>query len=166
MKERDKLVYEKITQVVKLLDEIDEMINDQSSELQKADYEISDWLHYIENSDIGKENSVKILNKVKELRQTRRTLHREYEIENAYKNNSSKMMGNNTRQLLLAEINKAVKRYDNEYKNRVLTEEDIKAILEPTKKKAGRPKKVEKEGENNVNSNDVRGKEENTNKQA
>ncbi len=166
MKERDKLVYEKITQVVKLLDEIDEMINDQSSELQKADYEISDWLHYIENSDIGKENSVKILNKVKELRQTRRTLHREYEIENAYKNNSSKMMGNNTRQLLLAEINKAIKRYDSEYKNRVLTEEDIKAILEPTKKKAGRPKKVEKEGESNVNSIDVQSKEKDKNKQA
>ena len=138
---RDEIIYKKIFEVIKLLDEIDEMINNQSIELQKVDLEISDWLHYIENNDIDEKSSIKILIKLKELRQIRRTLHKEYEIENTYKNNSSKMMGNNTRQLLLSEINKTIKQLDNEYKNRILTDNDIKNILETTKKKAGRPKK-------------------------
>lgn len=138
---RDKIIYEKISQVIILLDEIDDMIKNQPIELQKIDLEISDWLHYIENNDIDERTSIKILNKLKELRQIRRTLHKEYEIENTYKNHSSKMMGNNTRQLLLSEINKTIKQLDSEYKNRILTDDDIKNILETTKRKVGRPKK-------------------------
>ena len=56
------------------------------------------------------------------------------------------MMGNNTRGLLKVEINKIMKQLDSEYKNRVLTDEQIKQVLEPIKKKVGRPKK-ESEGE-------------------
>lgn len=82
---RDKIIYEKISQAITLLDEIDEMINNQPSELQRIDYEISDWLHFVENNFIDKEASVKVLDKIKELRQQRRTLQKEFQIENAYK---------------------------------------------------------------------------------
>ena len=138
---RDELVLNKIKNAIQLLDEIDEMIKSQSEEMQKVDWEISDWLHYIENNEINDKISVKIVEKLKELRIVRRGLSREHEIEGVYKNNASKMMGNNTRPLLLAEINKMVKQLDNEYKNRVITEEDIKMLIE-VKKKVGRPKKL------------------------
>ena len=55
------------------------------------------------------------------------------------------MMGNNTRQLLLAEINKVVNQWEKEYNNRILTDEEIEQILNQTKKRVGRPKKNELE---------------------
>ena len=140
---RDKLIYEKIKQAMILLDEIDEMINTQSTELQKIDYELCDWYHYIENNEIDENSSIKIIQEIHRLRKLRRCLHNEYEIESTYKNNSSKVMGNNTRTLLLAEINKTIKRLNNDYKNRVLTEEKINYLLN-AKRKRGRPKKEDK----------------------
>lgn len=141
---RDEIIYKKIKGAIELLDEIDTMINTQSEEMQRVDWEISDWLHYVENNDVDDKTSVRIVKKLKELRKFRRSLAREHEIEAVYKNNSGKMMGNNTRPMLLIEINKMVKQLDSEYKNRVLTEEDIKDVVEP-KKRVGRPRKIEVE---------------------
>lgn len=139
---RDEILVNKITNVVKLLDEIDEMIITQSSELQKVDLELSDLYHFIENNNLSKETSIKLIDRIKYLRLVRRTLQREYEIENTYKNNSSKMMGNNTRNFLLSAINQTVKNLNTEYKNRVLTDEDIKNLTEEEPhKRRGRPPK-------------------------
>lgn len=140
MKNRDEIIYNKIKQAVIILDEIDKMINTQGEELQKVDYALCDWLHYIENNQISEKNSIKIIKEIQKLRKQRRCLHNEYEIEKTYKNNSSKVMGNNTREFLLAEISKVIKQLNNDYKNRILTNEEINNILEE-KKKRGRPKK-------------------------
>ena len=88
MNNRDEIIYNKIKQVIIILDEIDEMINSQSEELQKVDYVLSDWLHYIENNEINEKNSIKIIKEMQKLRKQRRCLHNEYEIEKTYKNNS------------------------------------------------------------------------------
>jgi len=141
---RDKIIYEKIKETVMLLDEIDAMIETQSTQLQQVDLELSDWYHYIENNDISDAVSIKIMHEIKRLREYRRQLHNEYEIEATYKKNASKMMGNNTRGMLLAEIGKTIKQLDSEYKNRVLTEDKINEVID-TKKKRGRPKKVEED---------------------
>lgn len=142
---RDEIIYEKIKQTTKLIDEIDSMINSQSEELKKVDLEISDWLHFIENNKTNEKQDSIIISKLKELRLIRKSLHKEYTIEKAYKDNSSKMMGNNTKQLLLAEINKVVNQWEKEYNNRILTDEEIEQILNQTKKRVGRPKKNELE---------------------
>ena len=138
---RDKLIFEKINQAVMILDEIDEMIDTQSSEIQKVDWELSDWLHYIENNDIEEKVAFKIIQKIKELRLIRRSLSNESSIEDTYKNNSNKMMGNNTRQFLMQGIYKTINHLNCDYKNRILTDEDIKKVIELTKRKVGRPRK-------------------------
>ena len=140
--ERDKEIIEIINIAIKKLDEIDERINNQSSENQEIDYKISDILHYIENNELNDKECVKIVRLLKEFRLIRRSLRNEYEIEKTYKENSSKMMGNNTRGLLMAEINKKVKQLDNEYKYRVLSEEEIVKLI-GEKSKRGRKKKDE-----------------------
>ena len=58
----------------------------------------------------------------------------------AYQNQKSKMIGNDSRQFIMAEINKTNKRLNSEYKNRVYTEEEIEKLISP-KKKRGRPRK-------------------------
>lgn len=137
---RDEIVYEKIKNAVLLLDEIDDMINTQSYQCQQIDYEMQDWLHYIENNEVNDKQSIKIIKEMQRLRRERRCLHNEYEIEKTFKDNASKVMGNNTRPMLLAEIGKTVKQINSDYKNRVLTDEQINELLSE-KKKRGRPRK-------------------------
>ena len=146
---RDELVYNKIKETTKLIDEIDLLINTQSDELKKVDLEISDWLHFIENNEATPTQSQKIINKLRELRLLRKSLHKEYTIEKAYKDNASKMMGNNTRQLLLSEINKIVKQWENDYNNRILNDEEILKLIETNQR--GRKAKTEEENEDEQN---------------
>lgn len=138
---RDELIVEKIRDAVQMLDDIDTMIRTQSQELQKVDYELSDLYHLIENNDLSAEASFKIVKRIHELRQQRRSLNNEHEIESTYQTNKSKMTGNETRQFLTTEIHKTVKQLKSEYRNRILTDEDIKNLLDPKKKKRGRPRK-------------------------
>lgn len=140
---RDELILSKIKEAVKILDEIDSLIETQPQELQKVDYELSDLYHYIENEDINQETSIKLIERIKYLRLVRRSLNNEYSIEKAYKDNSSKMMGNGSRPFLMNILSKTVENLNCEYKNRVLTEEDILNLKTVEKKKRGRPKKGE-----------------------
>ena len=138
---RDKIVLDKIKEAIKILDEIDEMIETQPQELQKIDYELSDLYHYIENENMTNETCVKVVERIKYLRLLRRSLNNEYSIEKAYKDNSNKMMGNNTRVFLLHSVCESADKLNQEYKNRVLTEEDINNLKQETKRKRGRPRK-------------------------
>lgn len=140
---RDELIVEKIRQAISMLDQIDEMIQNQSLELQTVDYELSDLYHLIENNELSDVASIKVVNRIRELRRKRRSLNNEHDIEVTYLNHKSKLSGTDTRKFLATEIYKTVKQLSKEYKNRVLTEENIKELMEPTKRKPGRPKKEE-----------------------
>ena len=139
---RDVEIVELVKQGIEILDKIDEMIKTQSIELQKIDYELSDLYHLIENNELSDEASVNVVKRIHNLRKERRALNNEYEIENTYQTHKSKLAGNGTRQFLATEILKTVKQLGKKYTNRVLTEEDKKSLIEPGKRKPGRPKKV------------------------
>lgn len=139
---RDVEIVELVKQGIEILDKIDEMIKTQSIELQKIDYELSDLYHLIENNELSDEASVNVIKRIHDLRKERRALNNEYEIENTYQTHKSKLAGNGTRQFLTTEILKTVKQLGKKYTNRVLTDEDIKSLTEPVKRKPGRPKKV------------------------
>ena len=125
---RDELLINKIHEVTKLLDEIDDMIKTQPMGLQLVDHKLSD------------EASIKVVKEIHELRIKRRRLNNEHELENVFQNNKNKLIGNNTRQFLLSEIHSKEKTLHQPYKNRVYKEDEIKELIEP-KKKRGRPKK-------------------------
>ena len=138
---RDELIVEKIKDVVSLLDEIDEMITSQAQTLQAIDYELSDYYHLIENNELNDVASINVVKKIHDLRKQRRSLNNESSIENTYQNQKTKLIGNGTRQFLLNEIYKTIKKLNSDYKNRILTDETIQSLLETPKKKVGRPKK-------------------------
>lgn len=137
---RDKLVIEKITNAISILDEIDNMIKTQSEELQKVDYKLSDLYHLIENNDLSDEASINVVREIHLLRKERRSLNNEHDLEVVYQNQKQKMIGNDSRQFLVTELNKTNKRLNSEYKNRVYTTEQIEQLISP-KKKRGRPRK-------------------------
>lgn len=137
---RDKLIIDKITNVISILDEIDNMIKTQSEELQKVDYKLSDLYHLIENNELSDEASINVVREIHLLRKERRSLNNEHDLEVVYQNQKQKMIGNDSRQFLVTELNKTNKRLNSEYKNRVYTEEEIEQLISP-KKKRGRPRK-------------------------
>ena len=137
---RDKLIIDKITNAISILDEIDDMIRTQSEELQKVDYKLSDLYHLIENNDLSDEASINVVREIHLLRKERRSLNNEHDLEVVYQNQKQKMIGNDSRQFLVTELNKTNKRLNSEYKNRVYTEEEIEKLISP-KKKRGRPRK-------------------------
>lgn len=139
----DEKIYSLIVELINIFNNIDEMIDTNSNRMQEIDLEINDWLHYIENNEIDEKQSIKIIKELKRLRDIRRHLKNEYEIEKIYKDNYSKINGSNSRPFLLTEINKVKKQLNSNYKNRILTEDKIKEIL--TVKKRGRPKKENKD---------------------
>lgn len=140
MKMRDEIIIEKIQNAIKVLDEIDNMMKTQSEELQTIDYKLSDLYHLIENNELSDEASINIVKAIHNLREERRSLKNEHEIEITYQTNKIKMIGNDTRQFAMSEIFKTTKRLNQEYKNRVFTEEEINNFIE-LKKKKGRPRK-------------------------
>lgn len=137
---RDKLIIEKISNAISILDEIDNMIKTQSEELQKVDYKLSDLYHLVENNELSDEASINVVREIHLLRKERRSLNNEHELEIVYQNQKQKMIGNDSRQFIITELNKTNKRLNNEYKNRVYTEEEIEKLISP-KKKRGRPRK-------------------------
>ena len=137
---RDKLIIDKITNAISILDEIDDMIRTQSEELQKVDYKLSDLYHLIENNELSDEASINVVREIHLLRKERRSLNNEHDLEVVYQNQKQKMIGNDSRQFLVTELNKTNKRLNSEYKNRVYTTEQIEQLISP-KKKRGRPRK-------------------------
>nr|DAV89096.1 MAG TPA: AT hook containing protein [Caudoviricetes sp.] len=137
---RDKLIIDKITNAISILDEIDNMIKTQSEELQKVDYKLSDLYHLIENNELSDEASINVVREIHLLRKERRSLNNEHDLEVVYQNQKQKMIGNDSRQFLVTELNKTNKRLNSEYKNRVYTTEQIEQLISP-KKKRGRPRK-------------------------
>ena len=141
---RNEIILEKIKQVIDMLDDIDEMIDTQSIEIQNVDLQLSDYYHLIENNELSDLASINVIKKIHELRLIRRSLNKEHEIENTYNTHKSKLAGKDTRKFLLHEVHKTIKSLSNPYKNRILSDEDVQNILEP-KKKRGRPPKNKEE---------------------
>lgn len=137
---RDKLIIEKISNAISILDEIDNMIKTQSEELQKVDYKLSDLYHLIENNELSDEASINVVREIHLLRRERRSLNNEHELEIVYQNQKQKMIGNDSRQFIITELNKTNKRLNCEYKNRIYSSEEIEKLISP-KKKRGRPRK-------------------------
>ena len=65
---RDKLIIDKITNAISILDDIDDMIKTQSIELQKVDYKLSDLYHLIENNELSDEASINVVKEIHDLR--------------------------------------------------------------------------------------------------
>lgn len=138
---RDEIFMTKVKQLIKEFDELDNLIETQPQELQKVDYELSDLYHIIENQNLTKEIALKITDRIRYLRLIRRSLQREYQLENTYKTHYHKLTNPQNRPFLINELQKTLTSLNNEYKNRVLTDEDLKTLLEKPQKKRGRPPK-------------------------
>lgn len=139
----DIIFLSKLQQALDMLDEIDNMIKDNPDNQQKIDYELSDYLHLIQNTDLDKLDINKIMMELKKLRLKRASHYRFYEITKSYNANRGKLQYTSSRANLKEIIKNTLDSVNNEYRYRILESDDLNALCtEKTQEKKKRgPKK-------------------------
>ena len=139
----DIIFLSKLQQVLNTLDEMDNMIKDNPDNQQKIDYEISDYLHLIQNTDLDKLDINKVMMALKKLRLKRASHYRFYEITKTYNANRDKLKYTSSRANLKEIIKNTLDNLNNEYNYRILESDDLNTLCtEKTEEKKKRsPKK-------------------------
>lgn len=139
----DIMFLSKLQQVLNTLDEMDNMIKDNPDNQQKIDYEISDYLHLIQNTNLDKLDINKVMAALKKLRLKRASHYRFYEITKTYNANRDKLKYTSSRANLKEIIKNTLDNLNNEYNYRILESDDLNTLCtEKTEEKKKRsPKK-------------------------
>ena len=141
----------KIQQALALLDEIDDIIENNPTMQQNIDWEISDYLHLLENEELSEESRLEIDMQLARCRKIRRQLNNIYSIGKVFHDNRDKLRYKNQREFLANNIKSQLNKLDCDYKYRVLDQDTINSYIkkeekveEPKKKKLGK-KRISKE---------------------
>lgn len=102
-------VIEKITQVVEILNEIDEYFDKLADELSQVDKKQQDILHYIEYNPINMLLSYKTLVGMKQIRKNRRKIKNDIALKSVYETYNQRLLKKENRQSLLMELHKKEK---------------------------------------------------------
>ena len=139
----DIIFLSKLQHALDTLDEIDDMIKDNPDNQQKIDYEISDYLHLIQNTDLDKLDINKVMMALKKLRLKRASHYRFYEITKTYNANRDRLKYTSSRANLKEIIKNTLNNLNNEYNYRILESDDLNTLctekIEEKKKRS--PKK-------------------------
>lgn len=143
----------KIQQALTLLDEIDDIIERNPEMQQNVDWEISDYLHLLENEELSEKARLEIDTQLARCRKIRRQLVNIYTVGKVYNDNRDKLRFKTQRAFLVSNLTSQIKKLDCDYKYRVLDQGTIdsyvkneKEILveKPKQKKLGK-KRISKE---------------------
>lgn len=141
----------KIEIVIKTMNEIDDIIDRTSDEQSKIDSLRSDYLHLYENYDLTDESMVKISKKLHDCCIVRRNWNNVFAIGKVYRENVGKLIFKGQREFAYNSIKHVANNLDNDYKNRVMTDEEQQELLtnevevETPKRKKHLTKDVKKE---------------------
>ena len=147
----------KLQQVLNGLDEIDDMIGNNSSDQSNVDTLLEDYKHLIEENgkDMSDDAKINMINSYYNARQTRRRNNDFYEVIKYYNNNKQKLQYKSGRQTLYREVKNKLSNLDNPYKYRILTDDEVKNFINYVNNDV-----VNNESEVNNNRNNKLSKEE------
>ena len=128
-KEDNNNISKQIINITNLLNDLDEYLNEIPNLQSQIDEELSDLYHYIENNELSTKQSLKMIKLIREKRIIRRGLNNDYEMKKTYISNRNKLLIDSQRQFFLTEIHKKNKELSSKYKNRRLTDEEIKNLI-------------------------------------
>ncbi len=141
----------KIQQAITLLDEIDTIIDENPTMQQNIDWEISDYLHLLENEELTEKARLEIDEQIARCRKVRRQLCNISSLAKVYVDNRDKLRYKGQREFLVANIKSQLNKLDNEYKYRVLDQDTVNSYIkkeeiieQPKKQKLGK-KRISKE---------------------
>lgn len=123
-------ILEKIKEVVKLLDELEDYNNDLPSKQSDIDQRISDIYHYVENTRMTTKSSYRVVKELKTLLLERREFKQDQSLLATFENNKAKLNLKSNRAMMLADMHKAQKNLDTEYKFRVYDKDEFVKQME------------------------------------
>lgn len=137
-------VIDNIVKAISILNTTDTYLEGLNDSLSKCDSEISDYEHFIENSNIADIDTVQLFKKMQEVFLKRRTVKKDMALRDNYYNLSSRLNNSTNREFLIQNLKNTSNKLDTKYKNRILTEEELNLLTAICKKpaKRGRPRKV------------------------
>lgn len=115
----------KIQQVITLLDDIDTIIDTNPERQRNIDWEISDYLHIIEQNDLSDKSKLEISDCLKRCRVVRRHSNNIQAIGKVFNDNRNKLVNRHSREILYSMMANTASKLDCDYKHRVLDEETI-----------------------------------------
>lgn len=121
---------DEIKQVIELLDNIDDKYNSLAERDSEVDSKISDVYHYIENTTMNSKNSYRVVKELKTLLQQRRELKKERSILQIFQNEKERLKLKSNRSILLNQVCKEDKNYNQKYNYRIYNEEEFKEMME------------------------------------
>ena len=132
MNDTKNLFLAKLQNALKLLDEIDDMIDSNPEQQQNCDFEISNYLHLIQYNDeqLTMEQKALICDKISKVRSYRVNVQVIQSIGKVYRDNIHSLLNKERRQFLYNLISKTLKQWDeSDYNYRVLSGQDVNDIL-------------------------------------
>ena len=123
-------VKDKILEVSKLLDEIDEYGDSLPNALSIVDSKICDLMHLIEINTLKTNQCYRIVRELHKLRLERRKIKNNMDLLQVFKTEKNKLINIEYRKFLLNAIYKEDRRQNNaKYNNRIYSEEELKELL-------------------------------------
>lgn len=124
----------KVQQVMKALDEIDDILDNISEMQSKCDLELSDYYHIIEDKghSLSNEQKIKVLDKIEELRNIRRNRFNVNQLGQVYRQHSKSLMYRNNRSFVYQQIKNKIKELHKDYNYRILASDDINSLISTT----------------------------------
>ena len=125
----DLLLIRKINDIVKAMDEIDELTKTLTERRSNVDLELSDLLHIIENNDLDEFASHNVTKRIHDLRKKRRSVSNEQVLLGLWKQQRKDLLYSSSRAQLGKLFLDKINALEMPYKNRVLSDENIDSLL-------------------------------------
>ena len=138
-------VIDNLIQAVSILNNMDQYLESLNDGLSECDSLISDYEHFIENTPIEQIDLKKLYTSMQEVFNKRRIIKDNITLRDNYKNLNGRLNNSANREILLQQMKNVQSKLGVKYHNRILTQDEIKQLFinMETKRKPGRPKKVE-----------------------
>lgn len=125
----DLLLIRKVNDIVKAMDEIDELVKTLSERRSNIDLELSDLLHIIENNDLDEFASHNVTKRIHDLRKKRRSVSNEQALLELWKQQRKDLLYSSSRAQLGKLFLDKINALEMPYKNRILSDENIDSLL-------------------------------------
>ena len=147
MENKENIFLCKIQNCLKLLDEIEDTITNNPNDQSNIDYELSDYLHIIQenNQKLDDKTKIELVNKIEKARLQREQYNSIYLIGKYFTDNKNKLLYTNSRKIMYKGLSDLLGTLHKPYNYRVFSEDDIKEILKPTENKPNRKSAISKE---------------------
>lgn len=133
MENEETVFLAKVQQALKVLDDIDEILDNISDLQSKCDLELSDYYHIIEDKGrtLSDAQKVKILDNIERLRNVRRSRFNVSQLGQVYRQHLKSFLYKSNRSFVYQQIKNKINELHKEYNYRILNNNDIDALIAP-----------------------------------